>query len=280
MPEAGDDRLTEAELDRREAVCRSVLESAGRIAMEGFHQIAASGAVTMKGPQDYLTKYDGLVEEHIRARLAEAFPDDGFLGEESEPQLAPRLWVVDPIDGTANFARGIPHFAISIAFVDRDRVELGGIANPSVSDLYFTRRGRGATCNGRLISVASTWSMDRASVELGWSTRVPNATYVAACSALLAAGANIRRAASGALGLAYVADGRSDGYAELHINAWDCLAGLLLVEEAGGRVNGFLAGNGLLEGNPVLAAAPGVVASMSAATGIPIAGETTETELR
>lgn len=239
--------------------------------MDGFHRIAESEGVTMKGPQDYLTEYDGLVEDHIRARLAEQFPEDGFLGEESEPRLAPRLWVVDPIDGTANFARGIPHFAISIAFVDQGRTELGGIASPGVSDIYFSRRGRGATRNGKPIGVASTRSMDRASVELGWSTRVPNSRYIESYTALLASGANVRRAASGALGLAYVADGRSDAYAELHINAWDCLAGLLLVEEAGGRTNAFLDEHGLLEGNPVLAAAPGVAALVSAATGIPIA---------
>ena len=134
---------------------------------------------------------------------------------------------------------------------------LGGIANPAMGETYIAVRGRGAERNGRPIRAARRRAMDRASVEFGWSTRVPNERYLECYAALLATGANVRRAASGALGLAYVADGRSDAYVELHINAWDCLAGLLLVSEAGGRVNAFLEGRGLLNGNPVLAAAPG-----------------------
>ena len=264
--------LAEADLDRREAVCRALLESAGGLAMEGFQSLGQGADFDMKGPQDYLTKYDGLVEEHIRSRLNDEFPDDGFLGEESGAQLAPRLWVVDPIDGTANFARGIPHFAVSIAFLDQGRVELGGIANPATAETYFSRRGRGASRNGRPIQVASTRSMERASVEFGWSTRVANAIYMEALSAILESGANVRRSASGSLGIAYVADGRSDAYVELHINAWDCLAGLLIVQEAGGVVSPFLVGEGLANGNPVLAAAPGIVEVMSKATGILIAG--------
>jgi myo-inositol-1(or 4)-monophosphatase len=256
------------ELDRRERLCRSIAQSAGSLAMTGFRRMAAGAGVSMKGPQDYLTESDGEVEEHIRRRIAAEFPEDGFLGEEGGGAAAPHLWVVDPIDGTANFARGIPHFAISIAFVDRGSVEFGAIDNTAASELYFARRGRGATRNGAPLRVAATNALDRASVELGWSSRVANETYLGVMAELLAAGANVRRGASGALGLAYVADGRSDAYAELHINAWDCLAGLLIAEEAGARVNGFLAQDGLLKGNPVLAVAPGIADAIARAVGI------------
>lgn len=263
--------LTHAEVEKRLTVCREVLLSAGELAIDGFQRIGMDGGVTMKGPQDYLTEYDRLVEDHIRSRLGRAFPEDGFLGEESTARIAPRLWVVDPIDGTANFARGIPHFAISIAFMDQGTVLFGGISNPAVNETYIAVRGCGAERNDHAISTAATTRMDCASVELGWSPRVANEVYLNRCAALLDTGANVRRAASGALGLAYVADGRSDAYVELHINAWDCLAGLLLVCEAGGRVNDFLRNDGLENGNPIIAAAPGIATIVSRAAGIPLA---------
>ncbi|MBN9242015.1 MAG: inositol monophosphatase [Mesorhizobium sp.] len=271
--------LTVEDLDRREAVCRELLASAGVMAMDGYARLGgaaaggASAGTSMKGPQDFLTETDGKVEAHIRARLAQAFPEDGFVGEESGASGgASHVWVVDPIDGTANFARGIPHFCISIAFVEAGVTEIGGIANPVLGETYFARRGRGASRNGAPIRVAGTQGFDRASVEIGWSPRVPNQAYLDKVSLVLALGANVRRSGSGALGLAYVADGRSDAYAELHINAWDCLAGLLLVDEAGGLTNRFLDGGGLASGNPVLAAAPGVAAALSQTIGIPLAG--------
>src|SRR5690606_14982463 len=109
-----------------------------------------------------------------------------------------------------------------------------------LDELYLARRGRGAEKNGKRIRVADTSEPSAACVELGWSTRVPNRQYLGALERLLEMGVNIRRNASGALGLAYVADGRSDGYVELHMQPWDALAGLLLVEEAGGVVAPFI----------------------------------------
>lgn len=256
------------DIDARAAFCRSVMSTASALAMQGFREMPGGRAVQMKGPQDFVTVYDKLVEEHIRGRIAAAFPDDGFLGEETGAEVAPNLWIVDPIDGTANFARGIPHFAVSIGFVERGRILIGGIANPALDETYFAREGRGAERNGRPISAAPTARMDRACIELGWSNRIDNATYLGCLSRLLDLGANVRRSASGALALAYVADGRSDAYAELHINAWDCVAGLLLAREAGALTNAFLEGDGLLEGNPIVAAAPGVADAVAGAVGI------------
>lgn len=256
------------DLDGREELCRRIAWSAGMIALDGF---ASGGGVRMKGPQDFLTETDAAVEEHLKANLRAAFPEDGFLGEETGGVAAQHVWVVDPIDGTANFARGIPHYCISIAFVRGDTIELGAIYNPSVCELYFARRGKGATLNGRPITVAPTADFNAACVELGWSNRRPNASYVAALASILDRGANVRRGASGALGLAYVADGRSDAYVEPHMHPWDCLAGLLLVQEAGGIVASYLRGGGLVHGGPVIAAAPGIAPGLSEATGLPIA---------
>jgi myo-inositol-1(or 4)-monophosphatase len=259
--------LDEAELDRREAFCRQIALSAGALALRGFRDRNVED-IGMKGPQNFLTETDAAVERHIRERTAAAFPDDGFLGEETGGTVRPRTWVVDPIDGTANFARRVPHFCVAIAFVSGDQIELSATYNPVADELHFARRGRGATLNDRPILVAPTLRFDVACVELGWSNRLPNEAYLVALARILALGANVRRSASGALGLAYVADGRSDAYAELHMNPWDCLAGLLLVSEAGGLVGPYLRNEGLAKGGPVLAVAPGIAIGMSEAVGI------------
>ena len=254
---------------RREAFLRELVRSASRIALDGFRRQSGQ-PIGMKGPQDFLTETDGEVEAHVKARIAEAFPEDGFLGEETGGQPGAQAWIVDPIDGTANFAREIPHFCISIAFVADRQVQLGAIVNPALDECYAARLGHGAWKNGNPIRVSDTTDIAATSFELGWSNRRPTADYIAAVNSLIGAGANVRRGACGALGLAYVADGRSDGYAELHMNAWDCLAGLLLVREAGGVTGPFLARDGLTAGAPVLAASPAVAATLSAATGIPL----------
>lgn len=253
------------DLARRQAFLAQIIREAGSIARAAFRDPVL---LRMKGPQDFLTETDAQVENHLRACSAEAFPQDGFLGEEGGGALAEHLWVVDPIDGTANFARRIPHYCVSIAFVSGRVTELGAVYDPSHDELYLARRGMGATLNGQPIVVSSTLDASAACVELGWSTRIPNDIYFDVLRRISDGGANVRRAATGALGLAYVADGRSDAYAELHMQPWDCLAGLLLVEEAGGRVCDFLAAGGLEGGGAVLAACPGMAERMSAATGI------------
>jgi myo-inositol-1(or 4)-monophosphatase len=263
--------LDDLAIDQREVFCRDLARSAGVLALDGFMRQAGQ-PIGMKGPQDYLTETDGAVEHHIRARIAVAFPGDGFLGEETGGTPGDTAWVVDPIDGTANFARAIPHFCISIAFVANGQVQLGAILNPATGELYFARKGKGATRNGQTLGVSPTTDLTATSFEMGWSNRVPLARYIAALTALFEAGSNVRRSGSGAMALAYVADGRSDGYAELHMNSWDCLAGLLLVREAGGVTGPFLSLGGLMNGAPVLAASPAVAAVLSAASGIPLLG--------
>lgn len=254
----------------RAVLCRDVIRSAGELVLKGFYG-ETTRSYSMKGPQDFLTVTDAASEAHIRDVLSAHFPDDSFFGEEGGGAIAERVWVVDPVDGTANFARGIPHFCISIAYVENGRTEIGAIYNPALDELYFARRGEGAMRNGLPIRVAQTERFDTASIEMGWSTRVPNAIYLDVVKNLLDMGTNVRRVGSGALALAYVADGRSDGYIELHMNSWDCLAGLLLVSEAGGEVCPFFDIGSLEEGGPVLAAAAGVALGVSKAANIPLA---------
>ncbi|MGH7085242.1 MAG: inositol monophosphatase family protein, partial [Acetobacteraceae bacterium] len=232
--------MTESETDARATTLLAAIAEAGH-EVRAFRAEPERLAVGLKGRQDFITAADGAVERLLRERLIGAFPSDAFLGEETggtsgerQTGQSPRdqgLWVVDPIDGTANFARGLPHFCISVALVEGSAMLLGAILDPVLDELYFARSGRGATRNGHAITASPTGNLGEAAIEIGWSTRVADARYLECVSRTLAAGAAVRRGGSGALGLAYVADGRQDAYAELHINSWDCLAGLLIVRE-------------------------------------------------
>jgi myo-inositol-1(or 4)-monophosphatase len=257
----------QADLEARLQVASAVALEAGDLARHLFTS-RKPGTFSLKGHQDFLTEADGQVERLIAGRLADAFPGDGFFGEEGGGEFRRRTWVVDPIDGTANFARGIPHFCISIALVEDGKVTVAAILDPVVAELFTAARSGGARLNGEPIQVSATTDIRQATVELGWSTRRPMAEYAAMLTRVVATGAGIMRSGSGALGLAYVAAGRTDGYAELHINAWDALAGLLLVEEAGGWTNDFLGNEGLHRGNPVLACTPSLKNTLVAAIGI------------
>ena len=145
---------------------------------------------------------------------------------------------------------------MSIAFVASGRTEVGVIFDPKGDLLYSARRGVGASRNGSPIHVSGAVDVARATVDIGYSSRAPVADFGLITTRLLDAGANVTQCGSAALGLARVADGRLDGYAERHLYAWDALAGLLLVQEAGGRVNDFLAGDALTAGNMTIASTP------------------------
>jgi myo-inositol-1(or 4)-monophosphatase len=251
-------------------VATALAHEAGAFARRRFAERPATLELTFKGRQDYLSETDAEVEAMLRQGFAASFPEDSFFGEEDGGSLEGDAWVVDPIDGTSNFVRGIPHFCISIAHVAAGRVSVGVIYDPVRDELFAAARGRGATLNGRPLKVSGLDDLAVATVEAGWSTRLSNERWLALVAGLMAEGASVRRGGSGALGLAYVAAGRNDAYCELHINAWDALAGLLLIEEAGGRTCDFLAGDGLAKGNPVLGATPGVAAAVGRIAGIAI----------
>jgi myo-inositol-1(or 4)-monophosphatase len=248
----------------------AIVREAGALALAAFRNRPWQPTYTLKGPQDYLTETDSKIERLVRDRIAAACAADSFFGEETGGSFGSETWIVDPIDGTANFARGMPHFCISIAFVRDGCPEIGVIYQPVTDELYAARRGGGAVLNGQSIRVSGTASISHAIVEAGWSTRRPLSAYIALVERLFAAGAQVQRAGSGALGLAYVASGRLDAYCELHINAWDALAGLLLIEEAGGAINDFLAHDGLRRGNAVLGCTPAIREIVADAMGLPI----------
>ncbi len=254
-------------LAQRHLAVSGLAREAGALALRYFHDRASLGT-TMKGAQDFLTVADGAVETLLRRRIAEAFPGDAVLGEEGGGAAAERLWIVDPIDGTANFARGEPHWCISIGYMQAGVPEIGAIFMPVTGEFYLARRGHGATRDGAPIRAAATNDMKVATVEIGWSTRRPLDDYTTLVRRTMEAGANAKRAASGALGIAYAADGRTDAYVESHINSWDVAAGLVIAAEAGAWTNDFFAGDALTRGNPVLVCAPGIAGAMRAICGV------------
>jgi len=245
-------------LDARFAAAQALALEAGALALRLRGGGEAALGITGKGVLDFSTEADRAVERLVGERLAKRF-GDSLLGEEygvlpPEPggDGAERLWVVDPIDGTFNFARGLPNWCISIALLDRGEIALGIIHNPATGELFTARRGGGAWRNGEALHLAS----ERPAmplIEIGYSNRRPTDSYLTLIRRTVAAGCEFRRFGSGALGLAAVACGLTDGYIELHINAWDVLAGIVLVREAGGWASDFLADDGLHRGNPIIA---------------------------
>jgi len=228
-------------------------------------------AYSMKGRQDYLTATDGAVEQLVRDAIEQRFPGDAVLGEEGGGSVdGTRLWIVDPIDGTANFARQIPHYCLSLGLLVDGQLEAGAIYEPNQDELFIAQRGKGAWLNGQRMQVSTVSEITAATVEIGWSTRIPVQTYLDMAGRAAHAGCAVRRSGSGALGLAYVAAGRIEAYAEAHINSWDVAGALLLITEAGGHVNDFWAPGGIAKGNPILASNAALAGQMQAMFGTPL----------
>ena len=151
-------------LQNRFLVACAVAREAGALARRRFLD-RDSFTIGFKGPQDFITEVDGEVERLIQARLIAVFPDDGFIGEEGDGRVggadAP-VWVVDPIDGTSNFARGTPHYCVSIACIAGRRMEVGVIYDPMLDELFCARRGAGAWLNGVPMKTAATTELGKA----------------------------------------------------------------------------------------------------------------------
>lgn len=240
----------------------AIVRAAGAMARHAF-TAPDKPAYSMKGRQDYLTATDGAVEQFIREEIEKRFPGDAVLGEEGGGSVdGTRLWIVDPIDGTANFARQIPHYCISLGLMVNGQLEAGAIYEPNQDELFIAQRGQGAWLNGHRMQVSSVADIAASTVEIGWSTRIPVQTWIDMAGRAGHAGCSVRRSGSGALGLAYVAAGRIEAYAEAHINAWDVAGALLLITEAGGRVNDFWVNGGVANGNAVLATNAALASSM------------------
>lgn len=245
----------EARFQSAQEVCRL----AGQKALAYFEN-SGTLKVDQKGSQDWVSEADVAVETFVRERLEAAWPDDGIIGEEHEPKTGDSgfKWVIDPIDGTTNFINGIPAWTVVLAGVAQGQTQIGVIYDPSAGEMFAALRGQGATLNGAAMAVARDVSLNQGSVGVGYSNRVETMNVLPVVDALLQRGAMFHRNASGALSIAYVAAGRLLAYVEEHMNAWDCLAGQLLVEEAGGRVEPQDADDMIARGGRVVVGCPSV----------------------
>ncbi len=253
------------DLSERQEFAIAACREAGELALSYFSR-GASLVVDRKGQQDWVSEADKEVELFLRKRIAEAWPLDGIFGEEHGAASGDSGfdWVIDPIDGTTNFVNAIPNWTIVLAGVSDARTHLGVIHDPNMSETFAAVRGRGATLNGVRISVASGVDLADGTVAVGYSNRVEAANVIPVVREVMAHGAMFHRNASGALSLAYVAAGRLLGYLEEHMNAWDCLAGQLLIEEAGGVVEMQNANDMIARGGRVVVGTPDVFETLKA----------------
>jgi myo-inositol-1(or 4)-monophosphatase len=248
--------MTAASLQDRYDFAHELISDAGALAL-GYFQRLDQLTVMSKGHQDMASEADLNTEILIRDRLKLKFPGDGFLGEETgrdHLRDCPCIWVVDPIDGTQPFISGMTAWCISIALVVDGVLEMGFVFAPARGELFAGRRGGAATLNGKPIRVKDASGLNQGILGVGYSPRVTPEKFVAVFGRLLKEGAMFYRDGSGALALCYVACGRLIGYVELHINSWDCLGAIAVIEAAGGKVSDFLEGDSLWQGNRLLAA--------------------------
>lgn len=250
--------LTQQDIDDRFEFGTALIAEAGALAMSYFDSLDSLD-IKSKGPQDFVSEADYNTEVLIKDAIKARFPDDAFFGEETGPtgiDGADGIWVVDPIDGTQPFLMGMTSWCVSIAFIRGEEMLIGLVYSPAGNELFAAQKGKGATLNGKPIRVREATTLNDGIVSVGYSTRTAPADLISMMSGLLENGGMYHRNGSGALGVCYVGSGALLGYIEHHINAWDCLAALLIVQEAGGRTNDFIAENGLHHGGNICAAVP------------------------
>lgn len=229
---------------KRLQIAETAAKKAGRYLIEALPR---KREISKKGVVDLVTEADRYAEKLIHEIINEAFPDDRFLAEEgtrteNESEL---IWLVDPLDGTINYAHRFPVFCVSIALAEKGRSQIGCIYNPNLDECFTAQSDRGAYLNGERIHVSATAELLDSLLATGfpYDVRESNSDNMSNFITFYKRGAQaVRRAGSAALDLAYTACGRFDGFWELKLNPWDIGAGILLVEEAGGRVTDFSGG--------------------------------------
>jgi myo-inositol-1(or 4)-monophosphatase len=214
---------------------------AGRMQLDAF---GGQYAVRKKSVIDLVTEVDVAVERMFRDLVSERYPDHDVLGEELGPPAADRprarhCWIIDPIDGTTNFAHGVPIFCVSLALEIDAVVTVAAVYDPTRDELFTAERGRGAWLNGQPISVSTTDTLVDALLVTGFPYTVHEEAeeMLTLFGAFIGASRAVRRLGSAAIDGCYVAAGRMDGFWERGLSPWDIAAAALIVEEAGGRVS-------------------------------------------
>jgi len=244
------------------------LQKAGKIIRSNFGK---EQKITKKGEFNLVTEIDKAAEKAIVELVLRHFPDHSILAEESPAITGSEYrWVIDPIDGTTNFTHGFPIVSVSIGLEKSGQLILGGVFDPFRKELFFAERGQGAFLNGRPIHVSKASTLSESLLATGFPYDRKNnpEDYLDMLRVFLTQIQGIRRGGSAAIDLCYVACGRFDGYYEMKLSPWDKAAGMMIVEEAGGKLTDFsgtpltlsglqnLATNGLIHDEMLRALAP------------------------
>jgi myo-inositol-1(or 4)-monophosphatase len=239
----------------RDVACETAL-AAGDVLRQGYGQ---SHEITLKtGSNNLVTEIDRRSEALITERIARAFPDHGFVGEEGGAGggSGPWRWIIDPLDGTTNYAHHYPCFCVSIGLAHEDVIVVGVVYQPLLNELFVAVRGQGATLNNRRIHVSETGDLAFSMLATGFPYNIQAFPEkpLAAFEGFVRQAQAVRRDGSAAIDLAYVAAGRYDGFWEAGLQAWDTAAGSLLITEAGGHVSDY-------HGQPYVSGGPTIVGS-------------------
>ncbi len=244
-------------------LCSMYKETLIKAANAGAHELKRffNGKFTIsnkEGVNNPVTEADFASDKAIRAIIKSAFPDHGIVSEESEEKISDSeyKWIIDPIDGTVNFANNIPICCVSIGLEYQGSMLMGAVFNPNMNEFFFAEKGKGATLNNEKISVSNKAEVLTSCLVTGFPYTYldnPNGP-LEVFSRLIRKGIPVRRLGSAAIDLCWVAAGRFDGFYEHHLHAWDSAAGFLIVEEAGGKVTN-------LKGEKYSPYNPGIIAT-------------------
>ena len=221
---------------------REIALGAGEILREGFHK---SKRITYKGRIDPVTEYDLKAEKFLVSRIQKAYPHHSLLTEEgtSRGEKSTYRWVIDPLDGTVNFAHGFPVYCVSVGVEFESDIVAGAVYYPERDEMFYASRGQGAFMNRTRLKVTSCDRLDRALLATGFAYDIGTArrNNLGLFARMAKKAQGIRRPGSAAIDLCWLAAGRIDGFWELKLHPWDTAAAKLMVEEAGGlvsRING------------------------------------------
>lgn len=237
-------------------IAKESARQAGELLLQAFGQLEPS-QIDLKGKGDYVTELDRRAEQIIIDHIKKHFPHHRIQAEESgmDIQCSEFCWLIDPLDGTANYVHHVPIFAVSIGILKGDIIRSGVIYYPHMDEMFWAVKNQGAFLNGQPISVSKRIEMGYAMLATGfpWRSKQYIDPYIDSFKELLIKTTGIRRKGSAAIDLAYTACGRFDGFWEMKLNAWDLAAGVLLIEEAGGVVSDFKGGNHYLVSGNIIA---------------------------
>lgn len=258
--------MSEPTLKEDLALAAKLAEEAGALLLEHW---GARDRLTVatKRAGDFVSEADREAEAHLRQGIGEARPGDGWLGEETGARPGgPRRWIVDPLDGTTNFLRGIGHWAVSVALEHDGVLTVGVVHDPLRGETFAAARGLGATLNGQPVALSATASMGEAlfgtGIPFGGMAHIDD--HAADIARLMPTCAGVRRMGAAALDLAYVASGRLDGFWERRLQPWDIAAGIVLLREAGARLEGWTQEERPEVSGTVITATPGLFPGFSA----------------